>query len=642
MRRPHFLIGFALLAPVGTAAQTATGETAFLREYDAIHWRHASTIKATSGAFDMRFDNRFASRFFLLNNEARNIQDERQQHLRLTTGFFPTLALATDIRSFEYKSTRTRQDVALVGLEIRPVAEIRTRAQIGVMSDERNSAPDRGAVFGLEAWSSGFDIDAWHLDPYAAIEVADIRPRRFVTSRYGTRIGYAQADFRLDAGVMHSLARRESYATSSILNTAESPYIESIRIDTTLVHLESRFPISRTWSGLLRFDLVNQLRHVRNRNRPDDTAVPLYNSKSIRQSLDSQVEVERQGRSLTSRFGLSAGGGVRDSRLTDTDDLPPDQVQRRSDILTNANFNQNRFELYTQQTWRVSHRQRMELFGSSSILRYDTPETNPDDRDELALHLRVRHDLVLNPWFSIGWLAAGEALHLVYLHADRSIENNWRRSIRLAPEFTWSPTPAVQWRTAFLIRANYTVEDFELAGRVKNDQASRELGLRSTLDWAFMPGWSIQADARRNELRIGRLLWSEFREIPLDTLVTIDAEAALRHQIGQGIWSAGIRIFHKSDFILRAQNTIEVDGAPLSRIGPGLQTTLQWGPTVAIDWPMPGGHQILLSGWMQWQETRTRLYVTYPTAHEAAFRRAEQRPERRAYPNVDMTVRFRF
>lgn len=642
MRRPHFLIGLALLAPVGAAAQTATGETRFSRELDAVHWRHESTLNASSGLFDLRFDNRFASRFFLLNGQARNIQDERHQDLRLTTSLLPALALATDIRSFAFTSTRTRQDVALLGFEVRPLADIRTRAQVGVMSDERNSAPDQGAVFGLEAWSPGLRFDAWHLDPRASVEVADIRPRRFVTSRYGTDIGYRMADFSLEAGVLHSLARRESYATSSILNTTESPYIESIRIDTTLIHLESRFPIARNWTGLLRVDLLNQLRQVQNRKRPDDTAVPLYNSRSLRQGLDTRVELERQGVGWNASLGMAVGAGVRDSRLTDTEGLPADQVRRRADILTNSNFNQNRFELFTRQQVRLSHRQTLDAYGAANILRYDTPESNPDDRDELAILLRIRHDILLNPWFAFGWLAAGEAVHLVYLSADRSIENNWRRSIRLTPDLTWTPLPTLTWRNAFLIRANYTVEDFEIAGRPKNDQSSREMGFHSTLDWTFLPDWSIRADVRRNELRIGRLLWPDFREIPLDTLVTIDADAALRHEVGQGVVAAGARLFHKTDFILRAQNRIEVDGVPFTRIGPGLQTTLQWGPTVHVEWPLPGGHLVRIHGWMQWQSTRTRLYVAYPDEQAAAFRRAERRAERRTYPNLDMTVRFRF
>lgn len=630
------------MAPVGAAAQTGAGETRFARELDAVQWRHESRWTAASGLFDLRFDNRLASRFFLLNNEARNIQDERHQDLRLTTSLFPALALATDIRSFEFTSTRTRQDVALLGFEVRPFADIRTRAQIGVMSDERNSAPDQGGVFGLEAWTPGIRYDAWRLDPHASVEVADIRPRRFVTSRYGTGIGYQEADFSLDAGVLHSLARRESYATSSILNTTDTPYIESIRIDTTLIHLESRFPITRSWRGRLQVDLLNQLRQVQNRNRPDETAVPLYNSRSLRQALDTRVELERSGPVWNAGVGMAVGTGIRDSRLTDTDGLPPDQVRRRADLLTNSNFNQNRFELFTDHRWRVSHRQTLQVFGSSSILRTDTPLSNPDDRDELAVLLRIRHDLILNPWFSVGWLAAGEAVHLVYLSADRSIENNWRRSVRFTPELVWSPTPTLTWRNAFLIRANYTVEDFERAGRAKNDQSARELGLRSAVEWEFLPGWSLSTDVSRNELRIGRLLWPEFREIPLDTLVTIDADAVLRHRTPAGDVSAGVRVFHKTDFILQAVNRIDVDGVPFTRIGPGTQTTLQWGPTVQVEWPLPGGHLVRINGWMQWQSARTRLYVTYPEEQAAEFRRAERRAERRTYPNLDMTVRFRF
>lgn len=644
MRRPHFLAGFLLFAPVATVAQTAEGETRFTRELDAVHWRHESTLRTASPLFDLRFRNRVGSRFFLLNNQARNIQDERHHDLRLTAMLTTGIGLATDLRSFEFSSTRTRQDVAMAGVELQPATWVRTRAQVGVMSDQRNSDPDQGMVYGFDAWTPGFTLPGseWRLDPSVRIEVADIRARRFLTSRYATDVGYRIGDMGLDVRLLHGLSRREGYSTSSILNTAESPYIESIRIDTTLVSLETRFPLSRRWNGTIRVDLLNQLRQVQNRNRPADIAFPLYNSRALRQALDTRVELQHRGRRLESAFGFAVGAAIRDSRLTDTDGLPPDQVRRRADILSNSNFSQNRLEVFTDHRWILSEGQFLSGSASTSILRYDTPDLNPDDRDELSLQLRLRHDIRFNPYFKVGWLAAGEAYHLVYLNAERSIENNWRRSVRLMPQLVWTPTSNMTWTNRYLIRANYTVEDFELEGRPKTDQSSRELVADSELDWRFLPGWAVNGRVSRGELRIGRLLWKEFREVPLDTLVTIDAQGGLRHDVGPGTLTVGLRVFHKTDFVLRAVNTISVEGQDFTRIGPGIQTTRQWGPTVSVSWPIADRHLILINGWMQWQQTWTRLYVTYPAQQAAAFRRAERNPDRRSYPNLDMTVRFRF
>lgn len=643
MRHHILFVVFLLHLPMVAGAQILQGETQFSRQLDAVNWRQQTAFSMSTSVFDLTVANRLGSRFFLLNDRAQNIQNDRQTDLSLSGWLMPQVAIAADVRSFEFTSTRTRQDVALAGIEVRPVKPLYVRTQFGIMSDARNRAADQGFMAGLKAWTAELNPGAGlYLTPSLFMEVADIQPRRFVTTRYMADMAYRTQEVTMTASVQHGVSRREGYATSSFLNTSEADYIESVRIDTTSIRFQTRFPISRRWAGDIEVDALNQIRMVDNRNLPDDAQAPLYNSRTLRQAVDTRVRLSAEGDRLRSVFGMAVGVGIRNSRLTDTEGLPADQVRRRAELLTNSNFNQNRFELFTQQDLRISRNHDMSVFASSAILRYDTPDTNPDDRDELTLLFRTVNRMRLAPGFEAALTTAGEAYHYVYLFSERSIENNWRRSIRLMPEFTWTPVTALTWRNAFLIRANYTVEDYEMEGRAKNDQSAREMMLFSDAEWRFLPEWSVRMQGSRSELRIGKLIWKGFREVPIDTLITYDGTLEIaRKRAGTEI-AVGMRVYHKTDFLIRATQSVPLGNGTVSRTATGQLTTAQYGPQVRVLMPFGQGQEIQIRGWVQIQKTWTELYTTYPAELRAAFVRAEQTPVTRVFPNLDMTVRFRF
>jgi hypothetical protein len=198
----------------------------------------------------------------------------------------------------------------------------------------------------------------------------------------------------------------------------------------------------------------------------------------------------------------------------------------------------------------------------------------------------------------------------------------------------------------FTVRANYTVEDFELPNRPKNDQSAREFIANNSTSWTFAPGWNIQTDLSRSELRIGKLFWNTFQETPIDTIITWDVRTMLSRQYGNIIVSTGIRYFHKFDFLQQASLSVDVqeNGAltRVTRISTGNRTTAQWGPSVVIRLPLSSRNEVYINGWYQMQSTRQRLYIQYPENYRDAFLRAERRVEKRSFPNLEILVRFRF
>jgi hypothetical protein len=197
------------------------------------------------------------------------------------------------------------------------------------------------------------------------------------------------------------------------------------------------------------------------------------------------------------------------------------------------------------------------------------------------------------------------------------------------------------------IRANYTVYDFQVPGRLNADQAAREYGFRSRLEYQFLPDWYIEAEGARSELRIGRLQWNSFTETPIDTLISYESEITLSKRVGQLKISTGIRSFRKIDFLPQATTTIVVTDPStgdrtFTRLAPGFLVTQQLGPLVQLMLPLSSKNELYIDGWFQQQKARTRLYTEYPEDFRDEFLARERRYARIKYPNMTMRARFRF
>lgn len=623
------------------------GSTRFIRQLDAVSWNLTSGMTYQAHGLDLRLKNTMNTRLFLFNGVPQNIQDEQDARLSLAYAFHPNIGLTSQASSYTFTNTNLRQDVFLAGFFIQPYENLRLSAKGGILRDQRSDRDDQGINWQVALETPILNFGDFQLQPSIIADVAYINPRKLQTIRYGTTLRYRDDNnLLLTSEIWMGNARRDSYQSSSLLNRTEANFIEAIESDSAMVSIFLQTPITANLFADFSIDGLSNVRRILNNPLEETGNIALYDSRSERQFLNMGIALRRP----TSRLQLQGGARwalqVRESRLINTAGLPVDQVRRRAEILENSNFSQRRFELFTQNTVTVSPRYTASLAGNISILRYNTPEINQDDRDELAILLRTTHRYQISEAFTSSVTLAGEAFHFVYLFSERSIENNWRRSIRLIPELTWQPTPTFLMTNRFTVRANYTVEDFELPNRPKNDQSAREFIANNSTSWTFAPGWNIQTDLSRSELRIGKLFWNTFQETPIDTIITWDVRTMLSRQYGNIIVSTGIRYFHKFDFLQQASLSVDVqeNGAltRVTRISTGNRTTAQWGPSVVIRLPLSSRNEVYINGWYQMQSTRQRLYIQYPENYRDAFLRAERRVEKRSFPNLEILVRFRF
>lgn len=624
------------------------GSSYFRRQLDAFQWEYSGSYIYDSEHLQVSITDRFQSRLFYLSGRAQNIQDQNQALLLATGWLNPALGITTEARSLRFTTTGLRQDVFLAGVAWSPAPGISLRPMAGIMSDARSGNLDQGASFVLRGSADPIQAGEMVLTPEIFLEYADIDPRTHQTYRLLTDFGFQNEYIRLRANVQLGTSIRDSYQASSFLNRDESDFIESIRNDSSMISLSFSFPLAGEITGLVETGIMGNRRRITNNTLVETIDTPLFDTQNDRLAFDFAFTATYP----INRSHLAAGfiytSGTREARLINTEGLPADQVRRRSEILLNSNFDQQRIELFTQNQLRLSDANTLNILGRTSILRHDTPELNADDRDEFFAQVRISDHHRFSNDFRAGITLAGEAYHYVYLFAERSIENNWRRSIRLIPEFEWRPLHWLLLRQRMLLRANYTVEDFEIEGRLKNDQASREFAFQSDIKADLDSQWSVETGVSRNELRIGRLLWKEFKEVPIDTLITWEGYAMLTHNRSGGARiSAGLRGYRKIDFIPIINLTATVTGPAgqdvnLSRIAPGRQITNQWGPVVVVMLPLYHRNELYINGWWQFQSVGQRLYTEYPEDFRDAFLRAERRRSTRMYPNLEIRTRIFF
>lgn len=622
------------------------GQTYFNRQLDAMQWQYRGGFDLSYEHFDLKLDNEFRSRLYLSDGEAQNIQDENQLRLELRQWLRQNWALAGEIHSYSFTTTRLRQEHGHIGLMYHPHKEIELSLLGGFMSDRRSNNLDQGWSGMFRARSRPIRAGDFVIHPTAEAHYARISPREYSTLRFRSGSEYRFEDFVMRGEISLSSGRRESYQPSSFFNRGLTNIIESIRNDTTSFDLQIRLPVMDAIGLEIDLYTLNNIRLVESRALETDIEQPIFDNRTQRRELQLRSLADYTfGQNLIS-LGLDLGFINRGSRLINTDDLPEDQVIRRNEILRNSNFDQSRFELFTRNRLRLSQSNELLVYAQTGILRYDTPEINQDDRDELTYQVQITNRHVFSPYFDVSIRAGGDAIHYVYLSAARSIENNWRRTIRLAPSIRWNPHDRLELRNSFLVRANYTVEDFQLEGRPKNDQSSREYAFRTEIHYTLSDDWQLQISGSRSELRIGRLFWDTFQETPTDTLITYDMEGMVYFRTGQHRIGVGGRLFLRRDFLplatITTDITDELGTRPVSRSAPGLQRTRQYGPSVDIDLHFFSGNRLVLRGWIQRQEVRRRLYTTYPEDFASAFLQEERRSSTRLYPNMEIRAVFSF
>lgn len=240
---------------------------------------------------------------------------------------------------------------------------------------------------------------------------------------------------------------------------------------------------------------------------------------------------------------------------------------------------------------KISEKDLLNLTGSASILRYDTPDSlNIDDRDEMLLIFGIEGVHRFSRSLNLSLLADVTLSHLVYLHRLQSANNNWNRIVRLRSEVDYVPDGRLKTRVSAEVVANYTVYDFEDQALSIKSFSFRQVSWSDSTVWRIGRGLSLTVLATVRLYERGILKWDEFKERPENYFVEQSYWPQLTAELSTGLTiSFGYRFFSQTRFRYEGRSR-----RPEQRIENS-------GPTVSVAWKGSDNSFLALEGWREVQ-----------------------------------------
>ncbi|WP_100338402.1 hypothetical protein [Hymenobacter chitinivorans] len=357
------------------------------------------------------------------------------------------------------------------------------------------------------------------------------------------------------------------------------------------------------------------------------------------QELDTRQEVRVQGKKLQFMLLFNYRERNRNYSLDNNRNLSESRFRAATEREQIKDISEKTTLWQSELTWLPVARHSLTLLGSAQLLRVDTPsKDNTQDRDEAQHSLRL---VWVGRWagaFRTSLAAGAEYRQFVFIRAALSAENYTDRLLHWEPSFTWAPGHFTL-KSTYHLWVSYQVRD-RLSEQLKN-RASRVLEQQQHLGYQFTPRLLASLDYVRRENRIGLLNWPEFKESPLDTTITHDLAAGLRHS-----WS-GVR--GASSLRLGYRFLEQRTHGRAALIGPSATTliflrslTRQQGPDVAYERRTTTGFTLVASLWLQQLRTFYRYSEGQGTYVGTSYTPEDlQRETKNLYPYFEVALNWR-
>lgn len=628
--RHALCIAAALLIGIASAPAQPVRHlaTRFSRDVNAYQWLALLRVDQPVGAWAFRLDNRFTSDAYLLPGDAISFRDENVLDWRAARPFGERFVGGARGSSGWYRPSRVFRQEVYATLRYRPAEVFWVEPALGAAWDQRPSAAtddgappvrmDAGPAYGIGFGFAPGILDGYDLAAQGGGTWQVINPRRGRTLQFDGTARRTFEDVEVTLNLGAASLRRDTYQASSFLNRSidrRAETVEATTSDTLRSMLQVETPLTERLRFVGRVDLEAQHREVRTLRAPSDAL--FFDTDFDRRALDLMLALRYAAARLETDLTLERGARSESRSLANRDELPPERTGEPLRSLRQADYDRGFLSVRHRLQAEVLPRLHVATDATVSILRHDTPDINPDDRDEAYANGRIGLRWEANRYLTADLDVYANSYHTVYLRAERSAENNRRRSLRLEPSLAWHPSKRTTMTFATAVRATYTVYDYVLPGRASRDQSARELRYGTTFEHDFGRGVRLVGEAAVSDLRLGRLIWDQFAEIPFDTLRTYSGHLRLQTRPFARITAeAGLRFFIRSDY--ERSLTVQYSaGEPTTAFSPavtrpGRKWIVQLGPTCGIRWPLDNGAVLALDGWVNLQHLVYSLYGDLP------------------------------
>ncbi|HYE58635.1 MAG TPA: hypothetical protein VD948_09025 [Rhodothermales bacterium] len=532
---------------------------------------------------------------------------------------------------------RVAADALLAELRGGLALEGRPGAPLGAVSApalRQDAGPAAGASFALMR-----QLGAYALTVQALADGALVGPRRRRDARAVLHLMLPEAASRFEGRLTAASVRRDAYGAASFLNRTDAPAeaIEATASDT----LEGGLAFEAPLLGALRWSLGADggfvVRRVRFHRAPEGALV--FDTDFRRQRFDGEGAVAFSRGAHEARLVLSGGAAREERTLVNAAALPVAEATQKADLLEQADFDRGHLALAAR--FRTGWgRWSAALEALREVTRLDTPERNPDDRDEARGAVTAALQVWLHPTLAAGLEVTGTDLQTVYLRRARSAESQRRRSLRLRPFLDLSGD-RTRLRLTSEVRATYTRDRFRMTTRDPADASAREWRTEADLGHTFARDLRLDVALTVSDLRLARLAVDRFAEVPTDTIRTLGVRLMLlrgrRSRVG-----FGARLFERSDYERSVTVTYAHEGAEATLTRPGRSRLRQVGPLALVVVPVRGRSFVQLEGWLARQHTWAVLRGTLPPAIAAAARGAARRGTARMLPQATLGAVWRW
>jgi hypothetical protein len=574
----------------------------FERNLNTYLWNFKADFSGRDSGFAADVHDRYSSSFIEQNQNS--LRDEHTLWLNASRRISSMMNLELEASTFTLSDNQSLDvsnaalHTGLVGVSIRPLPYISVTPLVGFRVDRQQDQTDQGWNYKLSSQLDSVDIDGYETLASLRLNVSNLSPRYFRSN--GAQLFFAK-DFL--EGSFDSLRfqwsnnRWDFYIPADSVMQKEFGIKENIRSRVDEIYNVSNtlhYAVGKELSAVVQ--TLVETRTISNAFRYksllEPTMIP-YDVTVQEQRLEGGIDLNyRDINNIFASVGIHTS--ERDERhiLQKIDGVDPDIQQSASEQETQLDNIQHRTSLRGIFSMPVSSNDFVSFESSAGILRYDAPDsTNTDDRDELLITLSGRESHRWNEYFDISVTVEATLNHIVYLLAERSANNNWNRIFRLAPELTYTPSPAMRMVNTFEVLANYTVFDYETLIPTVESYSYRQFAFldSTSYDMSSSMGLDVLLHVRLYER--GELQWKAFTERPQQYFQEVTFSPAVRYTIQERlVCAAGFRSF--------VQNRYLYNGA--ARVADG--NYFSYGPTTSIVLMAPSGWRLEIQGWKEFQK----------------------------------------
>jgi len=573
----------------------------FDKSLDTYHWNGTTFYKNLSGPLFLQLNEQFFST--LIRTDRKLITDNQLFGLHLRHRLMDGLQAASKVSSYILSDNKSigisnaSSHAFYGGVAYQPIESITIEPLLGIRLDDQIDQHDRGLSWLLGVQSDRLDLNGYLTRLSGSFQYDRLSPRVLETHNASVNIGkvfFEQTRNLLQ--LMFYKNRRDFYvlADTSVQTRYGVTYNIETRSDNAFTFADSiSYNIGERF--LLGFQGNILTREISRSTKYGNLSDPRQSSAG---TTISELRIDGSASAayaLSDNFnaGFTLSYLERDEKhaIQPEVNIPQFSLEQMSKLEGRKDNHSRRTSMASEASLMVSKSDTLNLSGSGSILRYDTPSMdNDDDRDELWYIFSLSTGHRINGNLSLHFKADMSLTHVVYILSTRSADNNWNRIIRFAPRIEYSPLKGFTSANTFEVLANYTVYDFDYAGSPTRSFVFRQFAFIDSSDFALTSRLALEWFSHIRLYERGELRWDSFSEHPVNYFEDKTCVGSVRYSFSENLlFSIGIRYFSQLRF--------GYDGD--RRFPESFLRSI--GPTARIHANINGRTDLLVSGWYERQ-----------------------------------------